>query len=78
MISAVLESNVVVGALTRYALHHSMFEFRFGEFEQSQNAAEATKNICCAKGESALDQSKELVEEMSIRLQEPRWSGKVR
>ena len=32
-------------------------ERMFYEFEQCQNAAEATKNIYCAKGEDAVDHS---------------------
>ena len=39
----------------------------FHEFELGYNAAEAT-NICWAKGESTVDQSIQMVEEISLKL----------
>ena len=61
-----LGSIVVVGALTRYALLHSVRDLKaaqmnvqrnliqelmFYELELRHNLAEATRNICCTKGE---------------------------
>ena len=43
------------------------------EFELGHIAMEATKNVCCAKSEGAIDYSNEMVQEISFKLQ----SGKV-
>ena len=60
-------SIVVVDALTRYSLLHSVCDLKIAQTnvqsclinalqsEFGQNAAEATKNICCAKDEGAVD-----------------------
>ena len=63
---------MVVGALTRTALLHSMCDLKsvqmkvqhtlireltLYELELAHNAAEATKNICCVKGEGTVDNS---------------------
>ena len=64
-------SVVVVGALTPILLHFArnlkkvqvneqrsqIWELLLYEFELGHNAAEVTKNICCAKGEGRVDQS---------------------
>ena len=87
-------SIVLVGALTRCALLHSMCDLKatqmdiqrslirkimLFEFELDQNAAEATKNICCAKGEYAVDHSVvRRCSRNSLELQESQQSGKVR
>ena len=63
-------SIVLVGALTHCVLLHSMCDLKAAqinvqrcliwelmpyEFELVHNTVEATKNICCAKGEGAVD-----------------------
>ena len=63
---------MVVGILVHYALLHSVYnlkvtlmnvqcsliwEFKVYEFELSYNTAQASKNICCAKGEGTVDHS---------------------
>ena len=45
------------------------------KFKMHQNAAEATKNICCTKGDITVDQ---LGYEILLRFQELHWSDKVR
>ena len=67
-----VDSVLVIGALTRFALLHSwcdlkavqtnaqrslIQELMFSEFTLSHNAVEATKSICCAKGEGTVDHS---------------------
>ena len=67
---AVVSSIVVVGAQTRYALLHSVWDLKAAqinvqcwliqelllyEFEVSHNADEAIKNICYVNGEGAVD-----------------------
>ena len=71
-VHAVVGSIVVVSALTRRALLHSMCDLKAAQmnvqgtrtrnlmlykFEMSYNAAEATKNICCVEGEDFADSS---------------------
>ena len=49
------------------------------KFKLGNKVAEATKNIYFEKGDSALDlNSHQMVKEISLGLQEPWWSGKVR
>ena len=48
------------------------------ELELGINDVEATKKICCTKGESALNYNNQMVEKILLGLQEPRWSGKIR
>ena len=40
----------------------------FFEFELSYNAAEATKIICCVKGEDAVNKNNQIVHEISCWL----------
>ena len=68
-VQAVVGSIMVVGALTYWALLHCEWfesqqmnvqssqirELRLYEFEQGHNAAESNKNICCTKGDGAVD-----------------------
>ena len=59
-VQAVVCSIVVVGALTPCVLLHSLcdlkvqWELMFYKFELGYNTTEATKNICCSKGEAQL------------------------
>ena len=48
------------------------------QFELSHYVIEVTKNICCAKGDSAVDHSNQMVQEILFDLQEPYQSGKAR
>ena len=48
------------------------------EFELNHSAVEATKSLYCAKCEGAVNHNNQIFQEISIRLQEPRQSGKVR
>ena len=72
-VQAVVGTIMIVGALMHYESLHSMcdlkaaqinvqcslnWEFMLYKFEQSHNAVEATKNVCCAKSESTVDHSK--------------------
>ena len=91
-LSAVAVYIMVAGALTCRASLHSLCdlkvaqmkvsgslnrEFMFYRFEHDPNATEAIKNICCVKGEGAVDHSTLTgrVEEISFGLQEPQRSG---
>ena len=71
-VPAVVDSILVVSALTRWALLHSMCDLKaaqmhvkprlirkpmFYEFDLEHNTSEATKNICRANGEGAIDHS---------------------
>ena len=47
-------------------------ELMFYEFKLGSNAAQATKIICCVKGESAVDHNVvHMVQEILLGLQEP-------
>ena len=48
------------------------------EFNLNHNAVEATQNICCAKGDDAVDHSNLMVPDILLWLQEPQQSNKVR
>ena len=67
-----VDSIVIVGVLTRYALLHFMCDFKAAQmnirhslirelmlynFELGHNTTETTKNICCVKGKSTIDHS---------------------
>ena len=67
-----VSSTQIVGTLTHCALIYSMCNFKasqmnlqcsliwkliFNELEVDHNAVEATKNICCAKDEDAVNHS---------------------
>ena len=71
-VPTVVGSIVVVGVLTHCALLHSMCDLKFTQmnmqhsliwelmlykYKLSHNTMEATKNICCAKGEEVVDHS---------------------
>ena len=48
------------------------------KFELGHNTVKATKKICYAKGEGAIDHRKQIVQEISLVLQKPQQSGKIR
>ena len=50
------------------------------ELELGQSTAEATKSICCVKGEGAVDHNAvtSLLKKILLSLQEPQRSSKVR
>ena len=51
-------------------------ELMLYEFELGYNTVEANKNLC--KGEGTVDHNTVQVQEISLRLQEPKQLGKVR
>ena len=45
------------------------------KFEQSHNALEATRNVCQARGEGTSKYSNQMIQEISLGLQEPQQLG---
>ena len=48
------------------------------EFKLGINAAEATKTICCAECDGAVDYSNQVVQEISFGLEIPQWSSNIK
>ena len=48
-----------------------IWELILNEFYPSHNAAETTRNICCAKGKTAFNYSNQMVKEILLGLPEP-------
>ena len=69
-------ASLLVWFESRTDEHENVVKLGSYEFELSYNTVEATKNICCAEGESRVDDS--TVQEISLGLEGPRRSGKVR
>ena len=69
-----VDSIVVVGALTHCAMLHSVWDLKTAQmnmlykFELGHNPTEATKNISYAKNEDAVDHGKQRVQEILFGL----------
>ena len=94
-VPAIVSNNIVVDALTLCALLHCVYdmkaeqinmqciliqEFLLYESGMGHKTAEATKNICCVKGEDAADHSTVIrwFKKFHFGCKKKKQSGKVR
>ena len=67
---ALLHSVCNLKAVQRNVQHSLIKELMLYKFKLGDDAAKTTKNICCVKGEGAVDHSNQMVQEILFQLQE--------